>query len=148
MKHRISKIKIKLGRDANRMLMKKLVRNFVANGSMETSQTKGKYIKARIDSLVHRALNYSQAAKNVLLPYFNTEKDVLAFVEIAKSRANKDSGSGSVKVLKLGNRFGDAAPIVKVVWSKAVVEEEKKVSKKTKAKKVDKEEEKVQVETK
>ncbi len=148
MRHRISKIKIKSGRDANRMLMKKLVRNFVACGSMETSEAKGKYIKATIDSLVHKALNYSQAAKNVLLPYFNTEKEVLAFVEIAKERANKNSGSGAIKVLKLGNRFGDAAPIVKVMWSKEIAPVEKKTSKKSKSKKDEKVEEEVKVESK
>jgi ribosomal protein L17 len=136
MKHKISKVKIKNGSDANQMLMKKLVRNFVASGTLKTTMTKALYLKSAIESLSHHALSYNEATKNVLLPYFNTLEQVNKFVEISKKRTMNDTGSGIVKILKLGERAGDAAPIGKVVWSKVIEEPKKEVKKivKTKSK--------------
>lgn len=132
MKHKISKFKIKSGDDANQMLLKKLVRNFVANGSLKTTMTKARYLKSTIESLTHSALNYTESTKNILLPYFGTVEQVLQFVDAAKVRSVNGTGSGIVKVVKLGARAGDAAPIGIVTWSK-----ELEIVKKTKEKKKD-----------
>lgn len=84
MKHKISKIKIKSGKDANKMLMRLLVRNFVASGHIKTTKTKALYLKGILDSLADSALHYTQAAKNRMLHLFITEKAVLAFVDAVK----------------------------------------------------------------
>lgn len=110
------------------MLMKKLVRNFVTHGTLTTTVTKGFYVKSIVESLSHDALTLTEARKNVLLPYFATTAGVTRFVEIAKKRSMNETGSGIVKILKLGARAGDAAPICKVVWTKEV-EEPKKTKK-------------------
>lgn len=110
------------------MLMKKLVRNFVAHGTLTTTTTKGFYLKSILESLSHGALTYNEARKNVLLPYFSTTAAVTRFVEIVKKRTMNETGSGIVKILKLGARASDAAPVCKVVWSKEI-EEPKKTKK-------------------
>ena len=132
MQHKISKFKIKKGNDANQMLLKKLVRNFVENGSLKTTMTKARYLKSTIETLSHSALNYKESTKNVLLPYFGTTRQVLEFVEAAKLRSMNATGSGIVKVIKLGARMSDAVQIGRVTWSK-----ELEVTKKPKAKKTD-----------
>ncbi len=140
MKHKVSKFKIKSGKDANKMLMRKLVRNFVVNGKIKTTLTKAKYLKSKIESLAHMTLSYSESVKNVLLPYFQTEQSVLFFVDAVKKRVSNGTGSGCVKMQKLGERQGDASPMAQVVWTNSEVVEEKKEmkkkSKKTKVKKV------------
>lgn len=133
MKHKVKKIKIKKGSDANQMLMRKLVRNFVSHGSLKTTMTKASYLKSTVESLSHTALTYTEAGKNMLLPYFGTLPDVTRFVEMVKTRSMNETGSGIVKIIKLGERSGDSAPIGKVVWSK-VIEEPKKPSKTVKQK--------------
>jgi len=135
MKHKISKFKITSGTDANQMLEKKLVRNFVEHGYMTTTITKASYLKSLIESLVARALKYSEAKKNILLPFFGTEKSVLVFVEIAKQRAKDGIPSGVVRILKLGERMGDAAPMAKITWTHEIVNLTKVTKKEVVAKK-------------
>ena len=132
MRHKISKMKIKRGNDANQMLLKKLVRNFVVSGSMKTTMTKASYLKSALESLSQDALKFNEANKNILLAYFGTIAKVMEFVEIAKKRSMNETGSGIVKILKLGARAGDAAPIGQVIWSKEI-EEPKKAKTKSKA---------------
>jgi large subunit ribosomal protein L17 len=130
MKHKVSKLKIKSGKDANKMLIRKLVRNFVVNGKIKTTLTKAKYLKSKIESLAHMTLSYSESVKNVLLPYFQTEQSVLLFVDEVKKRVTNGTGSGCVKMQKLGERRGDASPMAQVVWTNSEVVQEKKESKK------------------
>lgn len=125
-------MKIKRGNDANQMLLKKLVRNFVVSGSMKTTMTKASYLKSALESLSQDALKFNEANKNILLAYFGTLAKVMEFVEIAKKRSMNETGSGIVKILKLGARAGDAAPIGHVIWSKEI-EEPKKTKPKAKA---------------
>jgi ribosomal protein L17 len=133
MKHQVSKLKLKKGSDSNQMLLKKLVRNFVAHGTLKTTMTKASYLKSILESLSHNALTYNEAKKNVLLPYFSTLAQVTSFVEEVKKRNVNGTGSGIVKILKLGLREGDAAPIGKVIWSKEI-EVPKKIKKEVKTK--------------
>ena len=132
MKHRISKFKIKSGDDANQMLLKKLVRNFVKNGSLKTTMTKARYLKSTVESLAHSALNYTESVKNILLPFFSSVHEVNDFVESVKARSLNGTGSGIVKIVKLGTREGDAVEVGKVIWSKDL-----EPAKKTKVKKTD-----------
>lgn len=121
MQHKVSIVRIAGGRDGNRMLIKKLVRNFVEHGYLSTTMTKAKMLKSRIDSLAHDALGFNEAVKNNLLPYFGTTSAVNAFVEIAKQRTKDGATSGVVRIFKLGARPGDAAPVGKVVWTNDIV---------------------------
>ena len=89
MKHKISKLKIKSGKDANKMLIRKLVRNFAEFGRVKTTETKAKFLKSQLESFAHSALSYNEAVKNIMLPFFITEKKVLAFVDLAKKHSKK-----------------------------------------------------------
>ena len=100
MKHKVSKLKIKSGKDANKMLIRKLVRNFAEFGRVKTTETKAKFLKSQLESFAHSALSYNEAVKNIMLPYFITEKKVLAFVDLAKKHAKNGTGSGIVKIRK------------------------------------------------
>lgn len=132
MKHQISKIKVKDGSDANQMLVKKLVRNFIAHGTLETTQTKAKILNAVMQNLVHKALSGTEASVNILLPYLQNRKAVDAFVAEITTRQGTHPASGSVKMLKLGMRPGDAASIVRVVWTHQLPEAKKEVTKEVK----------------
>lgn len=120
MKHKVSKIKVKQGSDANGMLMRKLVRNFAEHGYLTTTMTKGSYLKSLVQILAGRAASYSEASKNVLLPYFGTLPKVKQFVETVQKQIEGVSAAGIVRMVKLGPRTGDAAPMVKVMWTREV----------------------------
>jgi ribosomal protein L17 len=117
MKHKISKIKVSAGSDANQMLIKKLVRNFAQSGSIVTTITRAKILSATIQTLAHKALASTQSAKNVILPYFATAEAAQSFIDQVIARQTTKVASGCVRVLKLGARDGDAAPIAQVIWT-------------------------------
>lgn len=132
MKHKVTKLKVKRGSDANEMLAKKLVRNFASTGALKTTATKAFYLKSLIESLGSRALKSDNASKNVLLPYFSSSIALNKFVDEVKKRTIDGTGSGIVKLKKLGKRFGDAAPFTQIVWTKEI-EAPKKAKKDKKA---------------
>ncbi len=117
------------------MLQKKLVRNFVAHGYLTTTMTKARYLKSLLESLTHSALNYKESTKNVLLPYFGTVGQVAQFVEVAKLHSMNGTGSGIVKIVKMGARASDAVQIGKVTWSKELEPAKELKTKKTDNKK-------------
>ncbi|MEI7652701.1 MAG: L17 family ribosomal protein [bacterium] len=129
MKHQISKFKVKDGSDANQMLLKKLVRNFIAHGKLVTTLKKAKPLSAIMQRLVHKAASGSEASLNVLLPFLQNKKSATLFIDEVKLRLGANPTSGSVRVVKLGNRIGDAAPVARVEWTREMPEA-KKVEKK------------------
>lgn len=120
MHHKVSKIKVKGGVDANRMLVKKLVRNFVEHGTLTTTLTRASYLKSMVERLAHDALDLDESTKNILMSYLGSGSKVQEFVVKVKSHVLNGTGSGIVRILKLGPRQGDAAPSAQVVWSKQV----------------------------
>jgi ribosomal protein L17 len=122
MKHKVKKIKIHSGQDSNQMLIKKMVRNFAASGESVLPLRRAKYLQSVMQTLSHKALHYTQSSKNSLLPYFGSEKSVLAFVETVK-RNVKDVASGCVTVKRLGYRGLDAALMARVSWKHAPLKE-------------------------
>lgn len=117
MQHKVSKIRIAGGRDGNKMLVTKLVRNFVAHGYITTTLTKANLLKSVLEMLAHDAQGYNEAVKNTLLGYLGTLKMVNIFVDLVKVHAKNGVSSGIVRVVKLGSRPGDAASVGKVVWT-------------------------------
>jgi ribosomal protein L17 len=117
MKHKISKIKIKSGKDANKMLFRKLVRAFAQSGYVITTETKAKLLKSFLERIVHRCLNYNQATKNTLLPFFLTEKDTLNFVDVVKIKSHDGAKSTAIRIQKLGARVSDGVNMLRVSWA-------------------------------
>ena len=69
MRHRVKKIKFSKGKDANEMLLKKLLSNFLIQGKITTTQKKAKAVKSGIDRIVSKSKNKTQSNKNYLLSF-------------------------------------------------------------------------------
>ncbi len=132
MKHKVAKFKIKNGVDANTMLLKKLVRNFAVHGTLKTTAVKARYVKSLIERLSHDALDLRESTRNTILSYLGTPQMTHKFAEEVKMRTVNQTGSGIVKIVKLGRRPGDAVPVSQLVWTKQI--ETKTQSKKSKDK--------------
>lgn len=100
MRHRVKKIKVKGGKDANRMLIRKLTTSFFSKGQLRTTLNRAKILKSHIEKLIDKVKTKRQPNKNYLL------------VENLKNVVG-----GYVRVVKLGRREGDGSPMARLEWA-------------------------------
>ncbi len=125
MRHQVKDIKFKVGYDANRMLLKKLVKNFLNNGYIVTTIKRARILKSHLDKLITKTKEKTEANKNYLLKYLGDLKLVNKLFDLIGSQL-KDISSGYVKILKLNFRDNDGSLLAKIVWSKPVIYKENK----------------------
>jgi len=106
----------KFKRDVNerKALFKSLMSSLVLYERIETTESKAKAIKSEVEKLVTKAKQGDNSAKSVL------EKSLSkpAFDKILKEigpRFSKRAG-GYTRLIKLGRRFGDDAPVAILEW--------------------------------
>lgn len=121
MRHKVKKIKLAKGKDANKAMMRKLAVNFIDKGKIQTTLTKAKSLKSLIDRLVSKAKEKKESTKNILLKHLGEEKAVNKLFAVVGPKFN-DRNSGFVRVVKIGRRVGDGAEMGKVEWVKAIIE--------------------------
>jgi len=133
MRHRVKKIKFKKGKDANKMLMKKLAVNFLTKGKITTTKAKAKALKSYLEKLVSKAKKPSEADKNVVYKKLGNRKiAILLLKQISPSIQNLTSGY--FKLSFLGQRSSDGSEMVKIEWSlPVVINKEEKIKKKNKS---------------
>ncbi len=114
--HRIKKIKFRAGKDANKMLVKKLVLNFLERGKITTTLKKTKVLKSVIEKLVEKAKEQSEANKNYLLHYI-TDKKITKFLFGTVGPTLKKTVGGYVRVVRLGLRDSDGSEQARLEWA-------------------------------
>lgn len=120
MRHRVKKIRFKGGKDATDMLVRKLAKNFLYRGKIQTTFKKAKVLKTVVEKLMQKTKNKTEANKNYLLRYLSDNQLIdLLFENVGPSL--KDKVGGYVRVIKLGVRSTDGAAIAKLEWVYPVV---------------------------
>ena len=126
MRHRVKKIKFRSGKDANRMLVRKLVKNFITNSKIVTTIKKAKVLKSVIEKLIEKAKVESEANKNILLKTIADKKLVFRmFKEIGVTL--KDKVGGYVRIVRLGRRDSDRSEMARLEWVYPVVTSKEKL---------------------
>lgn len=122
MRHGVSKIKVRAGKDANKMLVRKLTRGFLLAGNLKTTLKKAKMIKSVIDNLVSKTKAETTANRNYIMSKVNDKKltDRL-FSEVGP--AVKNVVGGYVKLVRLGVRLSDGSEIAQLKWAYPVIKE-------------------------
>lgn len=124
------KLKFRYGKDANKMLLRKLIRNFIVRGKITTTRKKAKFLKSNLERILIYAKKNSPATQNRI-------KNVIANKSIEKILNNqvvpvfKEKTSGFTTIKYLPKRESDSSYMAKVEWSVPVVleKEEKKADK-------------------
>ncbi|QQG44711.1 MAG: hypothetical protein HYW86_02235 [Candidatus Roizmanbacteria bacterium] len=120
MRHQLRKIKIQKGYDANKMLVRKLIVNFLKVGRITTTEKKAKILKPIIEKIVEKSKARTESNKNHLLKKLANPKLVeLLFLNVGK--AFEERVGGYVKIEKLSERESDGALMVRLIWSSPVV---------------------------
>ncbi len=124
MRHGVKKIKFKQGKDANEMLMRKLVVNFLAHGKLTTTTSRAKVLKSLVEAYVEKAKEKKEANKNFLLSKLGDRQLVKKlFLEVGP--VFKTRAGGCVKLSKLNERTSDGAIVSKLEWVQPIVVETK-----------------------
>lgn len=145
MKHRIRTVKLKYGRNANKMLTRKLLKNFIIRGKMTTTEKKIKVVKQQVEKLVHFAKKNTEATR-ILLRSRLADRKVEDTLIKSVAPVFKDKPSGFTTLIHLTQRDSDGAAIARLLWSLPVVLE--KPIKKVKVKEVPEKSKKIGAEAK
>ncbi|MFH0979610.1 MAG: 50S ribosomal protein L17 [Candidatus Roizmanbacteria bacterium] len=129
MRHGVRKIRFNWGKDANKMLMRKLAVNFLSKGYLQTTLSKAKALRPYLEKLVCKMKVESEANKNYLLRYLGDEKIINNGFKIIGPALSKING-GYVRIIKMNIRSSDGATMAKIAWAYPVILEEVKKIKK------------------
>jgi len=128
MRHRLKKIKFRGGKDANKMLVRKLAVNFFEHGKITTTRAKAKVLTSFLEKICYKIKQETEANKNYLFKKLGNGKTIKTlFKEIGP--AIKAKTSGHIKKTNLGMRLSDGSEMMKLEWSIPVVLENKKTVK-------------------
>ena len=135
MRHRVKKIKFRFGKDHNKMLMRKLVWNFLKHGKITTTLPRARALKSFLERIISKAKEKTEANKNVLLRQI-AKPEVVEYLFEKIGPFFKTRIGGYVRIVKLLPRQSDGARMARVEWvEKPIVKKrKKKIVEKTKAK--------------
>lgn len=132
MKHSVKKIKVRGGKDANKMLVRKLAMNFLTSSKIVTTDKKARILKTFIERIITKAKDRTEANKNVLLQYF-PKKAIVEELFTQASAVFADRTGGYVRIIKLNQRANDGAMMTQVEWVEPITFNfDKKTAEKTK----------------
>lgn len=114
--------KFKRDIDERKALFKSLISSLILDGRIKTTLEKAKAIKGDIDKIVNKAKKGEAEAKYFLQPILSQEA-IKRLIDIV-ARVS-DRNSGYTKLVHLGRRFSDNAPMVLMEWTGKEVKSEK-----------------------
>ncbi len=132
MKHRRKPIRLKSGQDANQMLLRQLLKNFITRGKIVTTQARAKALKSQAEQLISTAKRESQATRSILLKKL-ADKKISEMLVKEILPIFKDKNGGYLRSIRLNQRFSDGSAMVRLEWSKSVVLKKPETQKKKKA---------------
>lgn len=119
MNHQSHKVRFGKGRDADRMLMRKLCYNFLRSGKLTTTQHKAKALKSEIDRLVSRLSEPSESNKKyVAQRVLDARMCRELFTQLADT-SQKITG-GYVSIARSYERSSDGAVMATVSWAHGI----------------------------
>lgn len=120
MRHRVKIIKFHDGVDSDRMIMRKLVVNFLQRAHVVTTLARGKIMKQRLDRVVSRMKTRSEQNTIFLKQYFPDQKIIdMLYDQVGKAIAKIDGGY--IRIERMNQRLRDGAMMVRVEWAHPIV---------------------------
>lgn len=121
--------KLSLDRSQRKALFKNLINALIIHGQIKTTEAKAKAIRRLVEKLITKGKAQTLHARRLIAAFLQNKKAVNKIVDELAPLFKKRPG-GFTRIIRLGERRGDRAPIVRL----ELVEkpEEKKKSQKTK----------------
>lgn len=105
-----------LSRDANerKALFKTLASSLVMSERVETTEAKAKTLRPYVEKLVTKAKKRGVASRQFIEPYLSVGATEKMISDLSVRFAKRDGGY--TRIIKVGNRFFDNAPVVVMEW--------------------------------
>jgi len=111
MRHRVKGKKLGRVKRQRTALMKNLLTSLILHEHIVTTQAKAKALRPKIEQLITIAKKGNLVAKQQLLKaLYNNQVVVKKMLQVIAPRYRERVG-GYVRVIRKGNRIGDAAPV-------------------------------------
>jgi len=136
-RHRVKGKKLSRSTNARRALYKNLLTALFEKEAIVTTYAKAKAIQGQADKIINKARQGTLAARRFVYAFLNTKESTHHLFEEILPRI-KGRKSGFTRIIKLGARRGDQAPMVRLELVDRAEKEEEKKEKKEKKKKEDK----------
>lgn len=130
MKHRVSGKKLNLDRNKRKALFKSLINSLVIQGQIRTTLAKAKVIRRLVEKLITKGKEQTLHSRRLIAAFLQNNKAVNKIVDELGPLFKKRPG-GYTRIVRLGNRQGDDAMMVKLeLVEKPQPKEVKKIIKK------------------
>ena len=113
MRHRKNKVTLSRVKSARESMFRTLVRDIVLHEGVNTTLAKAKAVKPLIERMITRGKVNTVAARRYLMTFFTKEAPVKKILEVLGPKYGARAG-GYTRIVKLGQREGDAAPLVRI----------------------------------
>ena len=126
MRHRNSGRKLSRNSSHRHALMRNMVTSLIEHGRIRTTDAKAKELRRWADRMVTLGKQDTVAARRRARAFVQTDAAVAKlFSEVAPRFANR--AGGYTRIIKLGQRMGDAAPISIIEFTELAPPEPKKL---------------------
>ena len=106
----------KLGVDNKhrRSMLANLTRDVINNGSIKTTETRAKEVRKFVDKMITYAKKGDLGSRRSALAFLNNDKDLVKKLFEEYAVTYKDRNGGYTRIIKLKERIGDDALIVRL----------------------------------
>ena len=106
----------KLGRDNKhrRSMLASLVKQLILNESITTTETRAKEVRKFVDKMITYAKKGDLGSRRKALAFLNNDKDLVKKLFDEYAVTYKDRSGGYTRIIKLKERIGDDALIVRL----------------------------------
>jgi large subunit ribosomal protein L17 len=113
MRHRNNQKTLGREKQPRELMLRNLASSVIIYEKVKTTEAKAKTVKPIVEELITLAKRGDLAARRQLLSYLPQELAVKKLMEVLGDRYKERPG-GYTRIIKLGTRVGDAAPMVQI----------------------------------
>ncbi len=115
MRHKVAGKKLGRTKNQRKALFRSLANNLILHEKIVTTSAKAKAVKPMVEKLVTRAKTDSIHNRRLLIKELASENTARKMLEVIGPKFKARPG-GYTKIVKLGNRPGDQAPLVSLMF--------------------------------
>lgn len=113
MRHRKNKVTLDRTKGKRELLFRTLVAGVVLHEGVQTTAAKARAVKPLVERMITRGKTNTVASRRYLMTFFTTEAPVKKILEVLGPKYQARQG-GYTRIVKLAQRRGDAAPVVRL----------------------------------
>lgn len=113
MRHRKNTITLDRVKGQRELMLRTLAADVVLHEGVTTTQAKARAVKPLVERMITRGKTNTVASRRYLMTFFTKETPVKKILEVLGPKYEARAG-GYTRIVKLGQRKGDAAQVVRI----------------------------------